>query len=224
LEGPKNLKINQYSLTKIDQLNLVIVVVVFHLVGLIGFYSPLSHGLFLQLVPWHLLLMLAVIGGAHRPADLKFLAFAVIIYILGMFVEWEGVNTKVLFGHYIYSYVLGSKMDGVPYSIGVNWFLLVYSTGVVMKKSRVRSVIIRVLCGALLLVLLDVLIEPVAVKLNYWTWIDGVIPFKNYLSWFIVSAVMLTIFELFKFKKQGVVAPVFLLVQFLFFAILWLTT
>ncbi len=127
-----------------------------------------------------------------------------------------------LFGDYTYSDVLGVKLDGVPLIIGVNWFLLVYSTGILMKRARVRSAIIRVILGALLLVLLDAFIEPVAVRYNYWRWDHDIIPFENYASWFLVSAVMLAIFELFKFKKQSVVAPVFLLVQFLFFIILWI--
>ena len=175
-----------------------------------------------MLVPWHLLFMLAIVCGSHRPTTGALFAFAGIIYVLAYIAEWVGVNTKDLFGYYAYSDVLGVKLDGVPFIIGVNWFLLVYSTGILMKRSRVRSVIIRVILGALLLVLLDAFIEPVAVRYNYWRWDHDIIPLKNYISWFLVSAVMLTIYELFKFKKQSIVAPVFLLVQFLFFIILWI--
>ncbi len=221
------MKLDQKSLQsaflKIDQPYLVLTIIVFHVAGLIGFYNSASHALFLTLVPWHLLLMLAIVGGSHRPADLKFLIFTLLIYIAAMIIEWEGVNSKALFGYYTYSNVLGSKMDGAPFCIGVNWFLLIYSTGVVMKKSRVRSMVIRVICGALLLVLLDLLIEPVAMNLHYWYWFNNNVPFRNYVAWFVVSAAMLTVFELFKFKKQGIVAPIFLLVQFIFFACLCLT-
>lgn len=175
-----------------------------------------------MLVPWHLLFMLAIVCGSHRPTTGSLFAFAGIIYVLAYIAEWVGVNTNYLFGDYKYSEVLGVKLDGVPLIIGVNWFLLVYSTGILMKRARVRSVIIRVILGALLLVLLDAFIEPVAVRYNYWRWDHDIIPFKNYVCWFLVSVVLLAIFELFKFKKQSIVAPVFLLVQFLFFIILWL--
>lgn len=192
----------------------------FHIVGLIGLFLPFTHDLFLMLVPWHLLFMLAIVCGSHRPTTGSLLAFAGIIYVLAYLVECIGVNTNYLFGNYTYGQVLGAKLNEVPLIIGVNWLLLVYSTGILMKRSRVRSVVIRVILGALLLVLLDAFIEPVAVRYNYWRWNKDVIPFANYASWFLVSAVMLAIFELFKFKKQSVVAPVFLLVQFLFFIIL----
>ena len=194
----------------------------FHVVGLIGLLLPFTHGLFLQLLPWHLLFMLAIVCGSHRPTTGGFFAFAGIIYVLAFIAEWIGVNTKDIFGSYRYSMVLGSKIDSVPLIIGVNWFLLIYSTGILMKRSRVRSAVLRVILGALLLVLLDAFIEQVAVKYDYWRWEHDIIPFENFVSWFFVSAVFLSIFELFKFKRQTIVAPVFLLVQFLFFIILWI--
>jgi len=91
-----------------------------------------------------------------------------------------------------------------------------------MQRSRLKSMLFRVIIGALILTLLDLLIEPVAVRLDYWHWADGVVPFKNYLSWFLAGVVMLFIYELFRFKYQRVVAPVFLLIQFIFFGILHL--
>jgi len=216
------LKLNSHALSKDDQQKIIITIVVFHVVGLIGLFLPFTHELFLMLVPWHLLFMLAIVCGSHRPTTGSLFAFAGIIYVLAYLVECMGVNTSYLFGNYTYSQVLGVKLNEVPLIIGVNWFLLVYSTGILMKRSRMRSMVTRVILGALLLVLLDAFIEPVAVRYNYWHWDHDIIPFENYASWFLVSAVMLVIFELFKFKKQSMVAPVFLLVQFLFFIILWI--
>ena len=46
---------------------------------------------------------------------------------------------------------------------------------------------------ALLMVCFDLLMEPAAVKLNYWTWMNGDIPLQNYLVWFGLSFVFATI-------------------------------
>jgi len=89
-----------------------------------------------------------------------------------------------------------------------------------MQLIRVKNIFTRVITGALILVLLDVLIEPVAMKFDYWHWAGNVIPIENYACWFLVSALMLYLFERFDFKKQSIVAPVFLLMQFLFFIVL----
>ncbi len=67
--------------------------------------------------------------------------------------------------------------------------------------------------------MLDFLIEPVAIRDDYWHWIDGSIPIKNYITWFLLSVVMLFIFEKFRFKKQGLAGPVLLAAQFVFFVI-----
>ncbi len=196
------------------------IIILFHLVGLTGLLIPSLRPQFLQLVPYHLLLMLAVIIFSHKNVDGRFLLFAGCIFIGGYAVEWLGVNKHLLFGHYQYGKTLGFHLDNVPLIIGVNWFLLIYSTGVLIQRSRLKSMFLRIISGALLLVLLDILIEPVAVRLNYWHWASNTIPLSNYTCWFFVSAFMLVLFERFRFKQQGRVAPVFLVTQFVFFAVL----
>ena len=104
--------------------------------------------------------------------------------------------------------------------IGVNWFLLIYATGVLSQKLPVKTVWIKVFLGAVLLVLLDLLIEPVAIRFNYWHWFSAEIPLKNYMGWLLVGAFLLGIFHQYNFKNQNWVAPVLLVVQFLFFAVL----
>ena len=197
-------------------------IVLFHLVGLIGLAVPGSRSLFLSIVPWHLLLMFMLICINHKQPDNKFLVFVALLFLCGYGVEYVGVHTGLLFGHYTYDGTLGLKIGGIPLTIGINWMLLIYCTGVVMQKTRLISVYLQAVFGALLLVLLDVLIEPIAIKLHYWHWEGNQIPAKNYVCWFLVSAVMLYLFERFKFKGQNRAAPVLLLAQFVFFALLHL--
>ena len=190
--------------------------------GLIGFAVPAMHPLFLKLVPWHILLMLVVIVCSHRLMESKFISFALLIFASSIILEWIGVHKNWIFGDYSYGTTLGFKLDAIPIIIGVNWFLLIYSAGVLMQRTRIRSIFFRVIIGAAILVLLDLIIEPVAQHFDYWHWLNNMVPLKNYLSWFLVSAVLLFVFEKFGFKKQGLVAPVLLLVQFVFFMVLWL--
>jgi len=148
--------------------------------------------------------------------------FALLIFISSIIVEWLGVHKHWIFGDYSYGQTLGIKTAEIPLIIGVNWFLLIYSAGVLMQRTRIRSILIRVIAGALILVLLDLIIEPVAQHFDYWHWANSTVPLKNYACWFLVSVVMLFVFEKFGFRKQGIVAPVFLLVQFVFFMVLLL--
>ncbi len=143
-----------------------------------------------------------------------------IIMAAGFAAEWVGVHKHWLFGNYNYGATLGFKLSDIPLMIAVNWFLLVYATGVLLQKVPVKTAWIKILCGGFLLVLLDLLIEPVAVRFNYWHWFGNIVPVKNYVCWLLLSMLFLTLFHQFKFKPQNWFTPVLLIVQFLFFAVL----
>ncbi|HTK19264.1 MAG TPA: carotenoid biosynthesis protein [Mucilaginibacter sp.] len=198
------------------------IILIFHTVGLVGLILPFTRSIFLTIVPFHLLLMLAVLVLNHKPIDAGFISFVFVIFILGFTAEWIGIHKHFLFGNYNYGNTLGLKTSGVPLIIGCNWFMLIYSTGVLTGRSRLRSFLFRSLTGAFLLVLLDALIEPVAIRFGYWYWANAVIPLKNYICWFGVSFLMLLLFEAFRFKQQSIVSIVFLLSQFAFFGLLCL--
>ena len=205
-----------YAVTPKDRIA-VIIIILFHIVGLVGFIVPPFDALFLNIVPWHLLLMAVVILCSHNQPGGKFLLFALVIFVIGFMAEFIGVHTGWLFGNYTYGETLGVKLFSIPLMIGANWFLLIYATGVSMQRTRIKSMPFRVISGALILVLLDMLIEPIAIHFDYWHWADNSIPVKNYACWFLLSAVLLFIFERFKFKPQSVVATVLLIMQFVFF-------
>ncbi|MDE0014865.1 MAG: carotenoid biosynthesis protein [Candidatus Poribacteria bacterium] len=125
-------------------------------------------------------------------------AIVSISVIVGSFgVEWLGVRTGVVFGAYVYGQTLGPSIGGVPISIGCAWFvMLIASTAVVQKiapKSLAESRFKIAFLVALLMVCFDLLLEPAAVKLDYWTWMNDHIPLQNYLMWFGLSFIFATI-------------------------------
>jgi putative membrane protein len=210
MERPKNISDKKTA-------QAIRLVLIFHLVGLIGLSVALTKPLFLMLVPFHLLLMMGILLVSHKKFDTKFVLFFLVMFITGFIAEWIGVHTGVLFGSYIYGDTLGVKIDGIPLIIGANWFLLIYAAGTSLQQTTIKQMWLRVLIGATTLVLLDLLIEPAAIKFNYWQWVDTAVPLTNYVSWFILSALLLFVFELCRFKKQSMVGLVLLVSQFLFF-------
>jgi putative membrane protein len=198
-------------------------IIIFHLIGLLGLSIPFSRSWFVAFVPWHLAIMFVLVFFNHHVINAKFIAFLVLIFAGGIWIEYTGVHSHWPFGDYIYGTTLGRTKNGIPPIIGINWFLLIYATAVAMQRSKLQRVTSRIVVGAVVLVLLDLLIEPIAVRLNYWSWAHNHVPLSNYISWFVISIIMLGLFEAFRFGKQNKVAPVLLLVQFIFFAILQLT-
>jgi len=63
-----------------------------------------------------------------------FFVFFAFSFLVGMGVEMIGVNTGHLFGIYQYGVKMGAKFNGVPWLIGLNWFILMFCCGIVMTK------------------------------------------------------------------------------------------
>ncbi len=211
------------------------IAILFHLVGLTGMLF-FDQQKFAALTPLNMLLMFALLVWTQQERTAGFWLLALGCFIEGILVEIVGVNTGFLFGDYTYGNVLGPKVMGVPWMIGLNWFLVIYSCGIIITRfshyliSRVsaeeqgslRNVYqwSLILDGALLAVFFDWIMEPVAVKLGFWTWNESPIPFKNYFCWLIVSMVMLLMFRKASFDKLNQFAINLLLIQAMFFLLL----
>jgi putative membrane protein len=116
----------------------------------------------------------------------KSLAVWCFAFFVGMTVEIIGVKTGVLFGEYYYGDNLGAKLMGVPYLIGVYWAVLSFITAAIGRK-WFTSPFPSALVGAGLMVFLDVFIEQLASEFDFWHFKDGIVPMRNYLTWFVVA-------------------------------------
>ena len=112
-----------------------------------------------------------------------------LIFIVGYFAEYLGVNFQLLFGEYAYGDSLGIKLYGVSLIIGLNWLLLVLVSNEIVAYIFSNKWVIIVL-SSFLMVLIDVFIEPVAPKLDFWKFSDNPVPFSNYRDWFFIAVIM----------------------------------
>ena len=210
--------------------------VLFHTIGLVGILF-FDRALFIKATPFNLLLSFGLLIWTQQEKNSRFLIFLLICFCTGFLVEVIGTNTGVLFGNYTYGNVLGIKFRNVPLLIGINWFIIIYSSGVSINTLLTKLVnrittgngkdpgtlkaLSIIVDGASLALFFDWLMEPVAVRLGYWTWNgDGSIPLFNYLCWFLVSLLLLGVFHYLKFNKQNKFAVNLLLIQLMFFLLL----
>ena len=100
-----------------------------------------------------------------------------LIFLFGLIVEILGVNYGLFFGEYSYGANLGPKIHEVPFVIGLNWVLLIIATGSVSDKLIKGKEIFKILFASSLMVLIDLLIEQSAPKLDYWEFIISPVPF-----------------------------------------------
>ena len=205
------------SKNRIYYISLTILIIVYA-VGVIGLLTD-YRGLFVGLTPYTLLLSFFLLLVNHRKWNRFFVAFMAFSFIVGFFVEVLGVEFGFIFGSYSYGDTLGYKVFNVPIIIGVNWFLLTYSSGMVTKYFKMGK-FFKVILGSGLMVLVDVSIEPVAVAFDYWTWDGGHIPVRNYIAWFMVGAILHYFFQDLKLKKINRFAIAYFITQWIFFYIL----
>jgi putative membrane protein len=198
----------------------VAVLVIFHSVGLWGLLFSGDAAYFQRLTPMNLLLTNALLFSFHRRWNAAFVLFAVVVFMVGFFSEVIGVHTGLLFGNYTYGAALGPKLWEVPLLIGLNWLMLVYITGHISNYTR-RHWVAKAFIGALLMVLLDYFIEPVATRYDFWSWQGDHIPVSNFTGWFAVALLLHLYFQRGSFYKQNKLAPYVYVVQLLFFISLY---
>lgn len=122
----------------------------------------------------------------------------ILICVIGFLIEVIGVKSKLIFGEYFYGNKLGPKLIDVPLIIGLNWGLLIFCVVAITHKLY-SNLFMRAAVGASLMVLLDILIEPIAFSFNWWGWGDKTIPLQNYFAWWLISfALLITCFKLLK--------------------------
>ncbi|WP_423149569.1 carotenoid biosynthesis protein [Rubrolithibacter danxiaensis] len=193
-------------------------IVLFHFVGLIGFLLPSLVPIFIKLVPWHLLLMFILLLISQQDKNLHFVFYLVTVFLLGFLLELAGVKTGIIFGNYAYGKTLGLKLFDVPLLIGLNWVMLVYAAATCVQALQMsENKIVKSAIAAFALVVLDYLIEPVAVKFDYWEWDTSAIPVKNYVCWYLISFLFCFVFYSFSFNKKNKAAITFFITQLLFF-------
>ena len=191
------------------------------LVNISGFFGILSDqkDFFLSSSPYVLTMTLFLLV-LNNSIDKKFLTRLFFIFLLGLSVEIIGVNFSFFFGEYKYGDNLGVKIFDVPVVIGFNWVLLIILTGNFANRVFQKSIIGKVLFGSIMMILLDLLIEISAPKLDYWEFALNPVPLSNYFWWLIFSILFHIIYQINIKKKEYVLSQNILLIHFLFFGLL----
>ncbi len=198
---------------------IIVFLVVFFGVGVIGLAYDATRDFFIHLIPYSLLLGVILMFWVHQYWTLKQIIVFAIIAVLGFSIEVVGVLTGDVFGNYTYGGALGVLFWGTPPMIGLNWLMLIYCVFVIMKQTAWPQWL-QVLLGAFLMVVYDIIMEPVAIQLDMWSWGGNVIPLQNYIAWFVISLVFLAIFSLSKLNFTNRVAPALFFIQMGFFLLL----
>ena len=174
-----------------------------HISGLLGmvFYDL---DFFAGYTSINLFLMLIILFANIKLNNNNQIFSLLLIFLIGMFSEFIGVNYGLIFGEYIYGNNLGFKLFGVPFLIGLNWVILtVICANIASILIKNNSIIQIIILGTLLMLFMDFVMEPIAPKLDLWKFKNLVVPTSNYIGWLIISILTQTIYNI-QFKEKEV--------------------
>lgn len=159
------------------------VLIFFHTIGLFLLGVEWRQN-FVFLTPYNLLLMLVVfLLASDRPKNWGLYMAPI---VLGYIIEVVGTNTGWPFGAYTYGTALGPRVFSTPLMIGVLWWVLIRAWFDLSDRWTQNAWAKSLITGTAM-VLMDVLIEPVAIELGFWSWAEVEVPVANYISWFVLA-------------------------------------
>ncbi len=189
-----------------------------HSVGLVGVmtYDPT---LILNFTAVNLLFSALVVLGFGNPEGAW--RWALIAYITYA-VEVIGVQTGFPFGEYAYGWRLGPHFYNTPPMIGVLWLLtlmgaMYWSERCIGSEESMKAHGLRAALAATIMVAFDIVLEPVAIMANFWTWSGDHIPLKNYIAWWVIAFTLAWVWRKAVHLRTNRAAGLLLIIQTAFF-------
>lgn len=161
-----------------------------------------------------LLLLLHSIWTLSFPRAVFFISLA---FIIGLMAEISGLQNGTVFGgHYIYNHG-GLMMWNVPILIPFYWAVYIYTGYTItnsflvwmskekpsIKNKFLFILPLLILIDGLIVVAIDLFMDPIEVKKGSWTWLGGGqyfgVPIGNFIGWFEVTILVTAVFRLFEY-------------------------
>jgi uncharacterized membrane protein len=145
------------------------------------------------------------------------LFFLFLSAVTGTVFETIGVNFGLITGGtYTYN-MAGPALAGVPLVIPMFWFVFIYSAyGLVNaiiayrngalpspKTDGLKFLFLLILIDAILITMIDLIMDPVMVAWSEWSWTGGGIyydiPTENFLGWFTIGLIVSGLFRTYEY-------------------------
>jgi len=190
-----------------------------YILFIVGLRIDTLYDIVVRLFPLLIIVSLIILLYYQKHWNIRSLSFLFVIFFGGFFVQAIASETKLIYGEFFYGNTLGPKLFDTPILTGVIWLLLIYSAGCTIKNLKI-GLMAQCLLGSFLLVLIDVLMEPVAKYMDFWSWKKDVIPFQNYFAWFVISFFMFLYCFNLKAKLRNEIAAYIFVIIAAFFLVL----
>ncbi len=175
--------------------NIILLSVMFFLAGFMTINSPFPLGnLWIVSVFFIVLLALPAFYGLILFLGMRRGIFTIILLsIFAIVFETFAIKTGFPYGNFNYTDLIGPKLFNiVPFSIAFAWTPLVIGCLALSSKLGVKR-IHQIILSGFLLMLVDMVLDPGAVALNFWVWelqdFFYKVPLSNFIGWFISGVI-----------------------------------
>ncbi len=171
------------------------------------------------------------------------LSFFILAAIVGTLFEYIGLKYGTIFGGtYVYESPL--TLFTVPIDVVIYWAVFIYTGYSItnsflywlrqkkpnFKRKHFLLLLFEILCDGLILVSLDLFLDPVIIKTGAWRWIEGGpyfgVPIGNFIGWFIVTIIVTGAFRLFEYyfpRREAIYHKSIFIIPVLFYGVLALS-
>lgn len=146
-------------------------------------------------------------------------------------IEYVGVATGWPYGEFVYGVSLGPMIGGIPAALPMFFLPIVLNTyllSLLLLGKRSTSRLIRLAIVIPAVVAMDVVLDPAAVSLGFWSYEGGglfyAVPLSNYAGWMLSATVAVGVLDLTFDQTQltsRLVDCEFMLDDLISFVILW---
>lgn len=168
-----------------------------------------------------------LIAGLKPLVDRKMLLGVSFLVFYSYFIEFVGIQTGWPYGSFEYLVSLGPIVSGVPIGLPLFFIPLVLNSYIIVDLLEVGKGYRKIVPTTLLVILIDLILDPAAVSLGLWAYESGIyygVPLSNYMGWilsgFIASAVVHVSFSSEKFAER-IRSADFILDDLVSFVLLW---
>lgn len=128
-----------------------------------------------------------------------------VLALLAVGIEAAAIKTGFPYGHFFYNTKAGIMIgDLVPVSTPFAWIAIVLGSAAMAAK-LVKKIWQQIIATVLIMICIDLLLDPVAVTLGLWYWFKpGLyygVPFINYVGWVLSASIGSLVVFLFTHKR-----------------------
>lgn len=226
------------NLEKIVKENRFTISVIFPFVGAVTLLAS-YEGLLPEILSYNpyfiifgtLVMRLPLIAGLQPLLDKKALTGLGLLTLYSFVIELIGVETGFPYGYFEYGIELGPMLFGkVPLGLPVFFIPIVvnaYLLIILLLPERSRDFVPRLLTVIGTVLVLDLVLDPGAVAINFWSYGGGLyygVPLSNYLGWILSATISVLILDL-SLDREGLVKRLesceFMLDDMVSFVFLW---